>query len=190
MMSKSHIMTTFVRVLLMKYMHNSFLQNGDAQELDIGSSTDDDDDNVPASKNKKHKSPKAEADEDSSESDSSEMDSDEERITAANMEARARALDAQAELDAELDAEELRQLAEEHDSELDVEGADEGEGDDEDEFVLPTAEERDSERKSGAQDLVAVQHRMRQCARVLSNFKRLGAKGRQVRLFRLSVYKD
>ena len=41
----------------------------------------------------------------------SNEDSDEERITAANFEARARALDEKAILDAELDAEELRQAA-------------------------------------------------------------------------------
>lgn len=174
---------SFLVVQNYAHLYNS-LKNGDAQELDLGTSSEDEE---PAPKKPRPKKSKVKAADGSSESDESDTDSDEERVTAANFEARARALDEQAILDAELDAEELRQAAlgdasgEELDDLADVaaDGDDAGEGDGEG-FVLPSAEDREAERKSGAQDLVEVQHRMRQCARVLSNFKRFSAKDRYV----------
>lgn len=162
------------------------IPNGDAQELDLGSS-DSDESNVSPKKAQiklPRKPSKASKDTESDSESSSNEDSDEERITAANFEARARALDEKAILDAELDAEELRQaaLAQGSDddevvgeNDVDMDEAGEGDGDG---LVLPTAEEREEERKTGAQDLNMVHRRMKHCARVLSNFKRLGAKDR------------
>lgn len=110
------------------------------------------------------------------------------------MEARSRALEEQAVRDAEIDAEELRKAALAYGSDLEddeemVGGRDEemdemGDGDG-DGFALPTAEEREEERKTGASDLSAVHRRMKHCARVLSNFRKLGAKDRFVCVFLL-----
>lgn len=101
------------------------------------------------------------------------------------MEARSRALDAQAAQDAELDAEEMRnaQLAGEDegddfgnaDDDEDMEDEEDG---DEDAFHLPTAEEREEEKKIGGPDVHVVQRRMRECVRVLGNFKKRAAEGR------------
>lgn len=108
------------------------------------------------------------------------------------MEARSRALEEQAARDAEIDAEELRQAALAYGSDLEDDEEMAGGRDDEmdemgdgdgDGFALPTAEEREEERKTGAQDLSAVHRRMKHCARVLSNFRKLGAKDRFVHLY-------
>ena len=158
------------------------LQKGTAQELDLATS-DSEDEDEPSKKAKSKLSGKLSKSEESD----SEEDSDDERITAANFEAKARALDERALLDAELDAEELRQAALAHDSDdemvdddVDMDEAGEGDGDG---LVLPTAEEREEERKTGAQDLNMVHRRMKHCARVLSNFKRLCSKDRSVAHF-------
>ena len=161
--------------------------NGEAQELELGSS-DDEEEEVPKkslkSKQKRAKAVDFLSDEESSEG-SSHSDSDEERITAANFERKARELDKQAALDAELDAQELREAAlaiGSDDEEMVSEGEEDetGQGDG-DGLELPTAEEREEERRSGAQDLQVVKHRMEHCARVLTKFSKLGAKGRLVR---------
>ena len=124
-------------------------------------------------------------------SDESEDDEDEDGpVTMKNMEARSRALDARAAREAELDAEEMRlaELAgEQSDDDLadadDVDMDEEGEGgEDSEDFVLPTAEEREEEKKRGGPDVHTVQRRMRECVRVLGNFKKLAAKGRYVTL--------
>ncbi|KAL5533139.1 NOP2 [Sanghuangporus sanghuang] len=165
------------------------IHQNEAQELELGSSSEEDEDLT--KKTKRYKpSKKTSKDSSAEESDSdeaSDIDSDGQRITAANFESRTRALDEQAARDAELDAEELRQaaLGRASDDELDEmdgtpsdEDMDEtGQGEGE-ELVLPTAEEREEERRTGAQDLGLVQRRMRHCARVLSNFRKLGAKDR------------
>lgn len=105
------------------------------------------------------------------------------------MEARSKALEEQAARDAELDAEELREAAMAYGSDMEDDMDMEGAGDDEmdemgggdgDGFELPTAEEREEERKTGAQDLGVVHRRMKHCARVLSNFRKLAAKDRYV----------
>lgn len=85
-----------------------------------------------------------------------------------------------------MDAEELRREALGAGSDDDFDGLDgvggdaemEGTGEEGEEIVLPTAEEREEERRTGAQDLGLVQRRMRHCARVLSSFKKLAAKDR------------
>lgn len=91
----------------------------------------------------------------------------------ANMERKAKALDQQLEEDAQLDLEEMQQAAEEdEDDEDDMDEEFEGG------FELPSAEEREAERKSGGTDLAGVQRRIRMCARVLSSFKKRAAPGR------------
>lgn len=121
--------------------------------------------------------------------ESSDEESDEDGpITMANMEARSKALDAKARREAELDMEELQnaELAGQEDDE-DFEG--EAEEGDEDEgaeaFELPTAEEREEEKKTGGPQVHVVQRRMRECVHVLNNFKRFAAKGRYVSRFAL-----
>lgn len=100
----------------------------------------------------------------------------------ANMEARSRALDAKAAREAELDAEEMQNAAQEGEDEDDFADADEAmvgeEGEVDGEFHLPTAEEREEEKKTGGPDVHTVQRRMRECVRVLGNFTKLAAKGR------------
>jgi ribosomal RNA methyltransferase Nop2 len=100
----------------------------------------------------------------------------------ANMEARSRALDAKAALEANLDVEEIQLAAlqgqdEEDDDDVDMDGEIDDDGET---FHLPTAEEREEERKSGGPDIHVVQRRMRECVRALGNFKKLAAKGRSV----------
>ena len=103
------------------------------------------------------------------------------------MEARSRALDAKAAAEAELDAEELR-LAAEGGEDDEFEDMDEEDEEDEaglagEEFHLPTAQERDEEKKSGGPELHVVQKRMRECVRVLGRWKKFGKKtGRYVAL--------
>ncbi|KAF8447594.1 NOL1/NOP2/sun family-domain-containing protein [Boletus edulis BED1] len=95
-----------------------------------------------------------------------------------NMEKLSRALDAEAAHEAELDLEEMQNAAlagEDHDDvgmEDEVEGEEDGEP-----FRLPTAEEREEEKK-GVSDVHVVQRRMRHCVRVLRNFKKLAEKDR------------
>jgi ribosomal RNA methyltransferase Nop2 len=92
---------------------------------------------------------------------------DGERITGKNIEARSRALDQAAAVDAALDNEEMQRNAAPGDGEPDLEM-----------FDLPTAEEREAEKKSGTLDVQEVQRRMQECVRVLGDFRRYGSKGR------------
>ena len=101
-------------------------------------------------------------------------DEDDDRITMANMERKAKALDRQLEEEAQLDIEEMQQAVEEEDDGDDDEMDEEFDG----AFELPSAEEREAERKSGGSDLSAVQRRIQMCARVLSSFKKRAAPGR------------
>jgi len=112
-------------------------------------------------------------------SDEEDSDSDQEDgpITAKNIESRSRALDEKAAREAELDMEEMQNAALENIDEEDIDM--EGEGEDEEEFHLPTAEER-AEEKNHVADVHVVQRRMRECIRVLGNFRKLGTKGRYV----------
>ncbi|KAL1745640.1 NOL1/NOP2/sun family RNA met [Schizophyllum fasciatum] len=121
-----------------------------------------------------------------SDASSSDENSDEEDgpITMANMEARSRALDARAAAEADLDAEELRNagmLVDGDDEDVDMEGDEDDEDEDEEgqeKFSLPTAEEREEEKKQGGPDVHVVQRRMRECVRVLGRFNKLAEKGR------------
>jgi ribosomal RNA methyltransferase Nop2 len=120
---------------------------------------------------------------DISSSDAEDSDEDDDgHITMANMEARSRALDAKAALEANLDAEEMQlaALGDQNDDEEDVDMDGEIGNDDEDDevFQLPNAAEREEEKKTGGPDVHIVQRRMRECVRVLGNFKGLAAKER------------
>ncbi|OJT14584.1 25S rRNA (cytosine-C(5))-methyltransferase nop2 [Trametes pubescens] len=164
--------------------------NAPAQELDLGSDDDEPELPVKGKKSKQHVRPAKiiPTGSDASSDDSDEEDDDEDGpTTMKNMEARSRALDARAEEEADLDAEELRRAAldgEMSDDDLrdadDVDMDEEGEGgeDGEEGLVLPTAEELDEEKKRGGPDVHTVQRRMRECVRVLSNFRKYAAKGR------------
>ncbi|KAF9227526.1 NOL1/NOP2/sun family putative RNA met [Gyrodon lividus] len=157
------------------------LLQGVPEELDLGSDDDKEIELFPkrGKKSKQFERP-AKIIPTGSDASSSDEDSDEEdeHITMANMEERSRALDAQAELDAELDVQEMQDAADAEDDE-DGDGDVEMEGGDEDgePFHLPTAEEREEERK-GVSDVHVVQSRMRHCVRVLRSFKKLAEKDR------------
>jgi 25S rRNA (cytosine2870-C5)-methyltransferase len=53
-----------------------------------------------------------------------------------------------------------------------------GEAEDDDQFHLPPPQEREEEKKAGGPDVCLAQMRMRECVRVLGNFKKLAAKRR------------
>ncbi|GBE82020.1 25S rRNA (cytosine-C(5))-methyltransferase nop2 [Sparassis crispa] len=162
---------------------------GPVEELDLGS--DDDDEPIPAKlktkRSKQHERPSkiipTGSVNSSSTSDSDEDEDEDGPVTMANMEARSRALDVKAAKEAELDVEEMRKAemaGAEDDDFADVDDAD-MEGDEEEggeAFELPTAEQREEEKKSGGPDVHLVQRRMRECVLVLGNFKRRAAKGR------------
>ena len=118
---------------------------------------------------------------DASDSDIDENEDEDVPITASNFAARSRALDARASREAQLDAEELQMAAQAEADEFDgVEDMD----DDEEEVdapeaeavVLPTAEERLEEKKTGGPDVHIVQKRMRECVRRLKRWKVSGTK--------------
>lgn len=151
------------------------LLRGVPEELDLGS----DDEEVELLPQKGRKSKQAErptkiiptaSDEDSDD----ESDNEDGPITAKNIESRSRALDEKAAREAELDIEEMQNAAfEGSDEDIDMEG----EGEDAEAFHLPTAEEREEEKNHVA-DVHVVQRRMRECVRILGNFRKLGARGR------------
>jgi 25S rRNA (cytosine2870-C5)-methyltransferase len=88
-------------------------------------------------------------------------------VTGKNIESRSRALDKQAVVDAALDEEEMQKNAAAVDGEEDI-----------DIFELPTADQREEEKRRGGPGVQEVQRRMQECAKVLGNFKRFGGKGR------------
>lgn len=161
---------------------------GPVQELDLGSDEDEEEAQPVRLKGKKSKQQERPLKIIPTGSNASADEEDEEDedgpITMANMEARSRALDAKAAREAELDAEEMRQAEVGSDEEIDEDAMDEdeaeeegGEGDAEP-LQLPTAEEREEEKKVGGPSVQVVQRRMRECVRVLGNFRKRGAKGR------------
>lgn len=153
---------------------------GPAEELDLGSDDEEDEPQLI----KRHKKSKQSVRPTkiiptASDASSSDEESDEDgRTTMANMEARSRALDAEALLDADLDADEMQlavEAAAAEDDDVEMEGEIDDDGD---AFVLPTPQEREEEKSVGGPNVQLVQRRMRECARVLGNFKRFAAKGR------------
>jgi hypothetical protein len=128
------------------------LGHGDVQELDLGSDSE----------------PEDEPDDFDGGVDSDSESDDEGPITAANMEARSRKLDAQAARDAQLDLGINQRQGP-------TDGSDDG---DLVTFDLPTAEEREAEKKIGGAELHEVQRRIQDCVRVLTDFKALAAKSR------------
>ncbi|KAF8636611.1 hypothetical protein AX17_003421 [Amanita inopinata Kibby_2008] len=111
---------------------------------------------------------------DDSGTDSSSLDEDG-PVTIANMEALSRAMDERAVQEAALDAEELRAAAAGDDDGMDI---DENENGEYEPFRLPTVEEREQEKVSGGPDIIVVQRRMRECVRILVNFKNRSDKDR------------
>ena len=105
------------------------------------------------------------------------------KTTIANMEARSRAIDAEAAKEAELDIQELQGAAAAGEMEDgDFDGMDDDEDDDEEggpsePVKILTPQEREAEKGAGGPDVFTVQRRLRHCVRVLENFKKLG-KGR------------
>ncbi|KAH8106713.1 NOL1/NOP2/sun family RNA met [Cristinia sonorae] len=162
---------------------------GPVQELDLGSDSDEEEPAAPVRlKGKKSKQQDRPSkiiptqSDDSSDDDSDEDEDDDEDgpITMANMEARSRALDAKAAREAGLDIEELQAAVRDGEEDGDdfADEDEEGEGDEDEGFQLPTAEEKEEEQKQGGPQVHVVQKRMRECVRVLGNFRKLGAKGR------------
>ncbi|TFY76701.1 hypothetical protein EWM64_g7311, partial [Hericium alpestre] len=167
---------------------------GPALELDLGSDDEDDEPELALPRLKSKKSKQADrpakiipTGSDGS-SDSSDEDEDEDEdgpVTGKNFEARSRALDARAAREAELDIEETQRAAVDEDDEefegVDEMDEDEAEGD-EGAFTLPTAEEREEEKKVGGPDVHVVQKRMRECVRVLGRWNKLGEKSGRPRV--------
>jgi hypothetical protein len=121
-------------------------------------------------------------DSDISTDENEDEDADEDApITPSNFAARSRALDARSAREVQLDLEELQLAAQvEADEFDDVDGMD----DDDDEVdlpgaegvILPTAEERAEEKRSGGPEVHVVQKRMRECVRILKMWKTSGTK--------------
>ena len=165
--------------------HSDDMLRGPVQELDLDSD-EEEDEPAPAGRLRGKRSKQLERPSkiiptasDDSDSDSDESEDEEDKITMANMEARSRALDEKAAREAELDLEEMQQAAlagEEDGDEFDDEVDEGGEG--EEAFELPTPEEVEEEKAAGGPQVHVVQRRMRECVRVLSNFKRYAGKGR------------
>lgn len=152
---------------------------GPVQEFDFGSDSEDE---APITLTKKSKSKQLDRPlkiipTGSDASDSS--DEEDEPVTMANMEARSRALDDQAALEADLDLEEMQNAVADGEEEDDDDLAIDPDADEQDvePFHLPTAGEREHEKKLGGPDVHLVQRRMRECVRILNNFRKL-SKGR------------
>ena len=101
------------------------------------------------------------------------------KTTIANMEARSRAMDAEAAKEAELDMQELQdavaagEMEGDDFDEMDGDEGDDADGPSEPVKIL-TLEEREAEKKAGGPNALTVQRRLRHCVRVLENFKELG----------------
>ena len=100
------------------------------------------------------------------------------KTTIANMEARSRAMDAEAAREAELDIQELQDAVAagevEEDNLDDSDGSGNEEGGPSEPVKILTLEEREAEKKAGGPEAFTVQRRLRHCVRVLENFKKLG----------------
>jgi len=120
--------------------------------------------------------------ESSESSDSGSEDGDKKvkgKTTIANMEARSRAMDAEAAREAELDMQELQDAVaaqEVGDDDLDeMDGEDDAEeGGPSEPVRILTPEERETEKKAGGPDVITVQRRLRYCVRALENFRKFG----------------
>ncbi|KAL4068019.1 NOL1/NOP2/sun family RNA met [Scleroderma citrinum] len=158
------------------------LLQGPTEELDLGSDEEEEIELFPKKGTKSKQQKRCvrilapPGSDDTSLEDDKDSEDEDERVTVANMEARSRALDEAAAHEAKLGLEEVQNAAaEEGDDDVDME--DDGEEGDGEPFRLPTAEEREEEKK-GVTDVHVVQRRMRRCVRVLGSFKKLAEKGR------------
>jgi ribosomal RNA methyltransferase Nop2 len=166
------------------------LLHGPVQQLDLGSDSDQEL-GEPIVLGRSKRSKQAErptkivptgSDLSSDDDEDADEDAADGRVTAKNMVARARALDARSARDAELDVAELQEAEAAGEADDDFADADMADLDEEDDggatggpFELPTTEEREEEQSRGGPDLQTLQRRMRACVRVLDNFARLGA---------------
>ena len=166
------------------------LLRGPVQEFDFDTDSEEDEAVALPAKNRKSKQldrplkiiPTG-SEPESSDSEDSDSEDGGKRVkgktTIANMEARSRAMDAEAARDAELDMQELRDAAAAGEMEGDgLEEMDDDEGGDGEGPSQPvkilTPGEREAEKEAGGPDVVTVQRRLRHCVRVLENFKKLG----------------
>ena len=152
---------------------------GTVQEFDFDSDeTDHEDSEVNSQSNRKRSRQKRLSSSSSSLSDS--LDEDVGPVTVENMEARSRALDAKAQVEAEEDLQELQRFAtqEDEDDLIADEVADENGDIDVQPFHLPTVPEREAEKQSGGADVHVVQRRIRECVRVLGKFSKLAEENR------------
>jgi len=124
--------------------------------------------------------------ESSESSDSGSEDGDKRvkgKTTIANMEARSRAMDAEAVREAELDMHELQDAVaagEGGDDDFDgMDGDEDGaeDGGPSEPVKILTPAQREAEKKAGGPDLITVQRRLRYCVRALENFRKF-AEGR------------
>lgn len=115
------------------------------------------------------------------------------KTTITNMEARSRAMDAEAAKEAALDMQELQdavaagEMEGDDFDEMDSDGGDDEEGGPSAPVKILTLEEREAEKKAGGPDVLTVQRRLRHCVRVLEDFKKLG-KGRYAATFCILIW--
>ncbi|KAI0306527.1 NOL1/NOP2/sun family-domain-containing protein [Multifurca ochricompacta] len=121
-----------------------------------------------------------------SDSDIGDDEDEDAPITASNFEARSLALDAMAAREAQLDAQELQLVGQADVDEF--EGAEDMDNDEEEVdapeavgAILPTAEEREDEKRVGGPEVHVVQKRMRECVRILKRWKVYGVKSGRAR---------
>lgn len=173
-------------ILFLRLRRDDDLLRGPVQELDFDSDSDEEEAPVhlKGKKSKQQGRPLKiiPTQSDASSDDSGDEDEDDGPVTMANMEARSRALDTKAAREAELDLEEVQAAARDGEEGDNFEDEDEeGEGEEGEEgFQLLTPAEREEEKLAGGPQVHVVQRRMRECVRVLGNFRKFGAKGRYV----------
>jgi len=102
------------------------------------------------------------------------------KTTIANMEARSRAMDAEAAREAELDMQELQGAVAAGEGGGNDFGETDGDEDGPEDggpskpVKILTPEQREAEKKTGGPDLLTVQRRLRYCVRALENFRKFG----------------
>ncbi|KDQ18088.1 hypothetical protein BOTBODRAFT_29402 [Botryobasidium botryosum FD-172 SS1] len=138
-------------------------QTGELQQLDLSDSGSDADSDEQLPTKLKKRALASDSD-----SDTDENSDEDGPTTLSNMEKKSRALEVKADRELEKD------LADAQDQEM----KEDEDGENIEVFVLPTAEERELEKKNGGIDLHDVNQRIQDCVRVLTNFKRFAAKGR------------
>lgn len=182
--------------ILISYTISDEPLRGPMQEFDFGTDDEEvDQQPIPVKSKRSKQSTKTlstASDVPSNNDDSSSSEDDDGPITKDNIAERSRKLETLAAEEAALVQEELKEsafAAAEEDEDLDMSGEEDENGDVNIEpFRLPTVEEREEEKAKGGPDVYAVQRRMRECARVLSKFKKRAEQGRCV-VFLTSLFR-